>query len=80
MEILKYMKSEIASLKRKQEALEFSNPPRLRKFPRLLDLTNNDIMSECLTSEHTYPGLKAVQGSNLILKKVSQVIVDPQFH
>ena len=28
MEILKYMKSEIASLKRKQEALEFSNPPR----------------------------------------------------
>ena len=52
MEILKHMKSEIVSLKRKQEALEFSNPPRLRKFPRLLDLTNNDIESECLTSEH----------------------------
>ena len=27
MEILKYMKSEIASLNRKQEALEFANPP-----------------------------------------------------
>ena len=53
MEILKYMKSEIASLKRKQEALEFENPPRLRKFPRLLDLTNNGMKSECLTSEHT---------------------------
>ena len=37
------MKSEIASLKRKQEALEFANLPRLRKFPRLLDPTNNDI-------------------------------------
>ena len=53
MEILKYMKSEIASLKRKQEALEFANPPRLRKFPRLPDLTNNDMESELLTSEHT---------------------------
>ena len=42
--MLKYMKSEIASLKRKQEALEIANPPRLRKFPRLLDLTNNDII------------------------------------
>ena len=52
MEILKYMKSEIVSLKRKQEALEFSNPPRLRKFPRLLDLTNNDMESKCLISEH----------------------------
>ena len=52
MEMLKYMKSEIAPLKRKQEALEFSNPPRLRKFPRLLDLTNNDMECECLTSEH----------------------------
>ena len=30
MKKLKYMKSEIASLKRKQEALEFANPPRLR--------------------------------------------------
>ena len=47
------MKSEIASLKRKRETLEFANPPRLRKFPRLLDLTNNDMESECLTSEHT---------------------------
>ena len=53
MEILKYMKSEIASLRRKQEALEFANRPRLRKFSRLLDLTNNDIESECLNSEHT---------------------------
>ena len=53
MEMLKYMKSEIASLKRKRETLEFANPPRLRKFPRLLDLTNNDMESECLTSEHT---------------------------
>ena len=53
MEILKYMKSEIASLRRKQEELEFANRPRLRKFPRLLDLTNNDIESECLNSEHT---------------------------
>ena len=47
MEILKYMKSEIVPLKRKKEALEFANPPRL------LDLTNNDMESECLTSEHT---------------------------
>ena len=47
------MKSEIVSLKRKQEALELSNPLRLRKFPRMLDLTNNDTESECLTSEHT---------------------------
>ena len=47
------MKSEIASLKRKQEALESANPPRLRKFPRMLDLTNNDMDSECLTSEYT---------------------------
>ena len=53
MEILKYMKSEIAPLKRKQEALELANPPRLIKFPTLLDLTNNDMESECLTSEHT---------------------------
>ena len=53
MEMLRYMKSEIASLKRKQEALEFSNPPGLRKSPRLLDLTNNDMESECLISEHT---------------------------
>ena len=53
MEILKYMKSEIASSKRKQEALEFANPPRLRKFPRLPDVTNNDMESELLTSEHT---------------------------
>ena len=53
MEILKYMKSELAYLKRKQEALEFSNPSRLRKFPRLLDLTNNDMESECLTPGHT---------------------------
>ena len=33
MEILKYMKSEIASLKRKQEALEFANASRLKKIP-----------------------------------------------
>ena len=50
MKMLKYMKSEIASLKRKQEALEFANPPRLRKFPRLLDLANNDLENQCLTS------------------------------
>ena len=53
MEILRYMKSETTSLRMKQEALEFANPPRLRKFPRLLDLSNNDMESECLTSEHT---------------------------
>ena len=53
MEIMKYMKSEIASLKKKQEALQFANTPRLRKFPRMLDLTNNDMESECLTSEYT---------------------------
>ena len=53
MEILKYMKLEIESLKSKQEALEFANPPTLRKFPRLLDLINNDIESEFLTSKHT---------------------------
>ena len=47
------MKSEIAFLKRKQETLEFANSPRLRKFPRLLDLGNNDVKSECLTTEHT---------------------------
>ena len=50
MKMLKYMKSEIASLKRKQEALEFANPPRLKNFPRLLDLANNDLENECLTS------------------------------
>ena len=53
MEILRYMKSETTSLRMNQKALEFANPPRLRKFPRLLDLSNNDMESECLTSEHT---------------------------
>ena len=53
MEIVKCMKSEITSLKRKQETLKFANPPRLRKFCRMLDLTNNDMERECLTSEHT---------------------------
>ena len=53
LEILKYIKSEIASLKRKQEALESANPPRLRKFHGLLELSNNDMESECLISEHT---------------------------
>ena len=43
IEILKYMKSEIAFLKRKQEALEFANYPRLRKIPRLLDLSERYI-------------------------------------
>ena len=43
------MKLEIASLRRKKEALEFANSPRLRKLPRLLDLSNNDMESECLT-------------------------------
>ena len=33
--------------------LEFANPPRLRKLPRLLDQTNSEMESECLTSEHT---------------------------
>ena len=47
------MKSEIAFLKRKQETLEIANSPRSRKFPRLLDLGDNDVKSECLTSEHT---------------------------
>ena len=53
MEILKYMKSEIVSFKKKQEALEFANYRRLRKFHRLLDLSNNDMKSKSLTSEHT---------------------------
>ena len=48
MKILKYVISEIAALKRKQETEEFANLPRLRK---LLDLSNNDIESECLISE-----------------------------
>ena len=54
IKILKYMKSEIASLNRKKQALDFANLPKLRKFPRLLDLSNNDMESECLASEHTY--------------------------
>ena len=52
MEILNYMKSEISSLKRKQEALEFASPSRLKKrFPILLDLTNKYVESECM--KHT---------------------------
>ena len=47
IEILRYMKPETASLKKKQEALE------ALRSPRLLDLSNNDIESECLISEHT---------------------------
>ena len=50
MKILKYVISEIAALKRKQETAEFANLPRLRKS---LDLSNNDMESECLISEHT---------------------------
>ena len=46
-------RKQIASLKRKQEALEFAIFLRLRKFPKLPDLTNNDMESECLTSKHT---------------------------
>ena len=53
MEILNYVKSEITSLKRKQDALEFTNSPILRKFLRFLDLTNNYMESKFLTSEHT---------------------------
>ena len=34
-------------------AQEFAIIFRLRKFPKLPDLTNNDMESECLTSEHT---------------------------
>ena len=49
MEILKYMKSEVIYSKRKQEELEFANHSKLRKFPRLLDLINNDMENECLT-------------------------------
>ena len=63
MEILKYTKSEIAFLKRKQEALEFANPPRLRKIPRLLDLSNNDMESKCLTSQQN-AGLNPAQRDN----------------
>ena len=70
MEIVKHMKSEIAPLKRKQEVLEFANPPRLRKFPRMLDLTNNDMESECLTSEHT-SRIETSPRNDLTLKKVS---------
>ena len=80
MEILKHMKSEIASIKRKQEALEFANPSRLRKFPRMLDLTNNDMESECLISEHTSRIETSPEKRSQIKKKVSQVSVDPQFH
>ena len=47
IEILRYMKPETASLKKKQEVLVALRPPRL------LDLSNNDIESECLISEHT---------------------------
>ena len=36
-----------------EQILDFPNPFRLKKLPRLLDLTNNDTESECLTSEHT---------------------------
>ena len=53
IEMLKYVKSEIASLRRKREELVFANPPKLRKFLRLQDLTNNEIDSEWLTSENT---------------------------
>ena len=34
MEILNCIKSEIESFKRKQEVLDFANPPRLKTFPR----------------------------------------------
>ena len=80
MEILKYVKSEIPSLKRKQVALEFANPPRLRKFPKLLDLTNNDMESEFLTSEHTSKIETSPERSDLTPKKLNQVSVNPQFH
>ena len=53
IEIPKYMKSEIESLKRKQKAVEFVNPPRLRIFPRQLDLSHNDMEGENLTLTHT---------------------------
>ena len=53
MKMLKYMKSEIASLKKKHETLAFSNPPTLRKFTRLLDLSNYDMESKTLTTVYT---------------------------
>ena len=53
IEILKYIKSEIESLKRKQDTVEFASPPRLRKFPRQLDLSHNDMKSENLTLLNT---------------------------
>ena len=37
------------SLKGKKEELAFANPPRLGKFPRFLDLSNNDMGSKSLT-------------------------------
>ena len=46
------MESEIEYL-RKQEALEFTIPPKLRKFSGLLDLSNNKMESESVTSDHT---------------------------
>ena len=52
MKIQKYMESEIEYL-RKQEALEFAIPPKLRKLSGLLDLSNNEMESESLTSDHT---------------------------
>ena len=56
--------------------LQFAHPPRLKKFPRLLHLSNNDMESECLTSEGLiHPGLKPAQTSDLTL--ISQVSVDP---
>ena len=51
--ILKYLKLKIAYLKKKQEVLQFANSPRLRKLPRFLNLSNNDMQSESLTLVHT---------------------------
>ena len=45
--IPKYMKSDIESLKWKQEAVEFGNPPRLRAVSRQLGLSHND-MERCV--------------------------------
>ena len=51
-EISTWNQKERASLKRKQEALKFAYPI-LQNISRLLDLSNNDMESECLTSENT---------------------------
>ena len=79
------MKSEIASLEEKWEALEFVNPLSWRKIPRLLDLSNNYIQSENPASiktsrteigpekqSHTNKGKSGKCGSSISLNSVKE--------